>query len=144
MPHVHVLDLPTCDRLLRRGVFGRVGVVTPRGPEIVPVNYSVHGDAVLVRTEPGGLLARYADGAAVVFEVDAVDHEYWRGFSVFARGTGEVLDRLPDTDDCPPPRPWADGERVAVLRIAWTELTGRAVGRPTGLEALLPVRRVLA
>jgi nitroimidazol reductase NimA-like FMN-containing flavoprotein (pyridoxamine 5'-phosphate oxidase superfamily) len=140
---MHELDLPTCERLLRRGAFGRLGLVTPRGPEIVPVNYVAHEDAVLVRTTPEGLPARYGAGAAVVFEVDAVDHTAWRGFSVVARGVGELLDELPEEAPVAP-RPWATGERDRVLRIVWTELTGRSVGAPTRLESLLPVGRVLA
>lgn len=139
MPKSHELDLPTCERLLWRGAFGRVGMVSPRGPEIVPVNYAVHGQAVLVHTAADGILARHANGADLVFEVDAVDHDYWRGFSVVARGRGELLDSLPE--GATPPRAWAGGERRQVLRIAWSELTGRAVGRATGLETLLPVHR---
>lgn len=143
MPEVYELDLPMCDRLLRLGAFGRVGLVTSRGPEIIPVNYAVQEDSVVVRVESDGLLARNADGADVVFEVDAVDHEYWRGFSVVARGVGEVVDGLPDQAG-PLPRPWPSGRRELILRITWVELTGRSVGRPTELESLMPVRRVLA
>ena len=106
MPEIHELDLPTCARLIRRGAFGRFAFVSPRGPEIVPVNYAVHGDAVVVRTAPDSALARHGAGAELIFEVDAVD-------------------------------------RSCVLRMPWTELTGRAVGRRTGLESLLPVGRAL-
>ena len=91
MPEVHEIDLPTCERLLRRGAFGRFALTTPRGPEIVPVNYVVRDDAVVVRTDPTAMLARHAAGAPLVFEVDAVDPEYWSGFSVVARGVGEVV-----------------------------------------------------
>lgn len=143
MPDVHELDVSTCERLLRRGAFGRIGLVTARGPEIVPVNYAVHEDSVLVRTAADGLLARYGNGAAVVFEVDAVDHDRWQGFSVIARGVGEVAEHAP-RGDAVSPRPWASGERDLVFRVRWTELTGRSVGRTTGLDSLLPVARVLA
>ena len=40
-----------CEALLRSGVAGRVALVTPGGPHIVPVNYSIVDDAVIIRTE---------------------------------------------------------------------------------------------
>lgn len=38
--------------LLVDGVVGRVARATPVGPRIVPVNYLVHEDAIVVRTAP--------------------------------------------------------------------------------------------
>lgn len=144
MPQIHELDQATCQRLIRRGSFGRFAFVSPRGPEISPVNYVVHGEAVVVRTGPDSALARHGAGADLAFEVDAVDHEYWNGFSVIARGVGEILESAPPAHaGAPPPRPWADGERDCVLRMPWTELSGRAIGRRAGLDALLAVGRTL-
>jgi nitroimidazol reductase NimA-like FMN-containing flavoprotein (pyridoxamine 5'-phosphate oxidase superfamily) len=142
MPEIHELDLPTCERLIRRGAFGRFAFISPRGPEIVPVNYAVQDRSVVVRTAPDSALARHGAGAELVFEVDAVDHEYWNGFSVVVRGVGEVLEP-PATPKAGtvPPRPWAGGDRSCTLRMTWTEISGRAVGRQTGLDALLPVGR---
>ena len=45
-----------CERLLRAGTTGRIALSTPDGPHIVPVNYSVVGDAIVVRTTPYSLL----------------------------------------------------------------------------------------
>jgi hypothetical protein len=144
MPDIHELDLPTCERLIRRGAFGRIAFVSPRGPEIVPVNYVVQEDAVLVRIAPGSSLARHGAGAELAFEVDAVDHEYWTGFSVVARGVGEILESPPpDEAGARRPRPWASGERPWLLRLAWTELTGRRIGSPAGLDSLLASGRTL-
>ena len=142
MPEVHEIDLPTCERLLRRGAFGRFALTTPRGPEIVPVNYVVRDDAVVVRTDPTAVLARHGAGAPLVFEVDAVDPEYWSGFSVIARGVGEVVEDPPKPGSgTPTARPWADGDRSCEVRLRWTELTGRRVGRRGDLESLLPFGR---
>lgn len=144
MREIHELDLPTCERLLRRGAFGRFALMTPRGPEIVPVNYAVQDGAVVVATAPDGLLARHGAGAALCFEVDAVDHEYWNGFSVVARGIGEVFETPPPAEaGTPPPRPWAGGDRSWTLRMPWTELTGRRVGSHAHVDSLLPVGRAL-
>jgi len=128
MPALHDLDPAECERLLRRGRFGRVGLSTPDGMVILPVNYAVHEDAVVVRTAVDGALARHGHDQDLVFEVDAVDEERWTGWSVLARGRGELV-----ADPGPRPmgeraRSWADGARDAELRLAWTELTGRRVG----------------
>ena len=143
MPEIQELDLPTCERLIRRGVFGRFAFVSARGPEIVPVNYVVHDEAVVVRTAPDSALARNGAGAVLVFQVDAVDHEYWSGVSVVVRGVGELLQSSPTREAGAPPRPWAGGDRSCVLRMPWTEISGRAVGRLAGLDSLLPVGRAL-
>lgn len=109
MPEIYELDAPTCERLLRGGVFGRFALVTPEGPDIVPVNYSVQGGAIV-----------------------------WNGYSVIARGVGELLATLPAPErDAPSPRPWPTGDRWCVLRMTWTSLSGRRVGRHGGVGSLL-------
>ena len=142
MPVLRELERAECERLLRRGTFGRVGLVSDRGPEIVPVNYAVHDDTVVVRTSPAGLLSRYGDGRPLAFEVDVVDDERWQGWSVVARGVGELVVDAPDPDaGRPRVRSWADGDRSSELRIPWTELTGRQVGVAWDTEAALWSRR---
>jgi hypothetical protein len=142
MPSIRELDHAECERLLRRGTFGRVALTTSRGPEIVPVNYAVQHDAVVIRTSSVGLLARHAHGKPVVFEVDLVDHATWQGWSVVARGIGEVVaDPQEPAPGQPRVRPWADGERASELRLAWTELTGRKVGTAWDAEAAMYSRR---
>lgn len=143
MPEVYELDPSTCERLLSRGSFGRFAMATPRGPEIVPVNYVVRDGAVVVRTDPAGVLACHASSAPLVFEVDAVDPEYWTGFSVIARGVGEVGPAPEAGSGIPSARPWAEGDRTCEVRMAWTELTGRRVGRDRGLESAQPFGRAL-
>ena len=116
------LTVDECERLLRRGTFGRVVLSTPHGNEIVPVNYAVHESTVVVHTSPDGLLARHADGAELLFEVDLVDEERWNGWSVVARGRGRISH---DFRAVPPVRPWAAGERSCELQLRWDVLTGR-------------------
>jgi uncharacterized protein len=128
MPALHTLDRAECERLLRRRTFGRVALVTPDGPEILPVNYAVHAGCIVIRTSPDGVLARHADQADLVFQIDLVDDHYWSGWSVVARGRGEIVAGASST--AAGVRPWADGDRSSELRLPWTELTGRRVGGP--------------
>jgi nitroimidazol reductase NimA-like FMN-containing flavoprotein (pyridoxamine 5'-phosphate oxidase superfamily) len=130
-----------CERLLRAAVFGRVVLPTPGRTEVFPINYAVMGDAVLVRTTPGSLLDRHADGAALVLEVDEIDHERWQGWSVVARGTGQRLEerQLTIGERCSPgPPPWVSGRDVWI-RLRWDEISGRKVG--AGELAQMSVRR---
>ena len=129
MPALRDLDRAECERLLRGSNFGRVVLVTPERPEIVPVNYVVRAGSIVIRTSPTGILARHAEGAELLFEVDRVDDEYWSGWSVVARGPGHVVTDPPTgIGELPRVRPWADGDRSAELHLQWTELTGRQVG----------------
>jgi nitroimidazol reductase NimA-like FMN-containing flavoprotein (pyridoxamine 5'-phosphate oxidase superfamily) len=127
MPALTVLTIDECERLLRRGTFGRVVLLTPRGPDIFPVNYATQGSEIVVRISPEGQLARHGHDAALLFEVDLVDEEQWLGWSVVARGCGRVVTD-PVNNAGLTARPWADGDRHSEIRIAWDELTGRRLG----------------
>ena len=70
---------------------GRVAISTPTGPHIVPVNYAVVDEAIIVRTSPYSLLGTYGRDTMVAFEVDGFDHELERGWSVQARGRVEAV-----------------------------------------------------
>jgi nitroimidazol reductase NimA-like FMN-containing flavoprotein (pyridoxamine 5'-phosphate oxidase superfamily) len=139
------LDVSECERLLSRGVFGRVVLVTDGRPEIVPVNYTTHGEAAWIRTSPGSILDRYADGAPLLLEVDHVDHERGHGWSVVARGHGE---RVPDAERTDaerrtsgPPR-WVRRDDEVWVQLRWEELTGRRTGPGWDLTDGLPVNRI--
>jgi nitroimidazol reductase NimA-like FMN-containing flavoprotein (pyridoxamine 5'-phosphate oxidase superfamily) len=146
MPDSRELSHAECERLLRAGVAGRVALAAPNGPHIVPVNYSVVDDAVVVRTSPYSLLGTYGRDTTLAFEVDQFDYENQRGWSVVARGRSEIVqdaDELDHIREVWPPRPWATGIRSLFVRLRWSELTGRALG--VGWDPLreLPVRRVI-
>lgn len=136
------MDAAECERLLRAGVYGRLVLVAQGRIEVVPVNYTTHDDAVWVRTAPGSLLDRYADGAPLVLEVDHVDHPRSRGWSVLARGHGE---RVPDAARTVaerrlhgPPR-WVRRDDEVWVQLRWEELTGRRTGTGWDTASGLPV-----
>jgi hypothetical protein len=131
MNEVRELSASECAELLRRGVAGRVALSTPTGPHIVPVNYTVVEDAIIMRTSPYSLLGTYGRDTTLAFEIDGLDEENRRGWSVQARGRVEVLtdpDELDTIRDLGQPDPWAGGARSLHLRLRWTELSGRQVG----------------
>ena len=138
------LSYAACRELLGGGVFGRVAVCTPDGPRILPVNYSVVSEAIVIRTSDDGILATHGTDAEITFEVDHVDYAEHKGWSVTATGRGR---RISDAEEIAvvrrtwDPRPWAGGSRPLYVRLAWDELTGRRLGQGWTHANEMPVRR---
>lgn len=145
MPTLRELSPEECDRLLRGGVMGRVAISTPDGPHLVPVNYSVVGDTLVIATSPYSVLGAYGPGGRAVFEIDDVDYERHGGWSVTAAGRMWVEDDAEELSAIRAvwaPRPWADGMRSLVLRMDLERVTGRRLGE--GRATLVPpVQRTL-
>lgn len=136
------LGFDECVRRLRAGVVGRVALATPDGPQIIPVNYSIVDDAIIVATSPYSALATYGAQGIVAFEIDHFDYEHHAGWSVLVRGRADVVTDPHEVQRLKQvwaPRPWADGARNLHVRIPWSEVSGRQVGEETGT----PVHRVV-
>jgi nitroimidazol reductase NimA-like FMN-containing flavoprotein (pyridoxamine 5'-phosphate oxidase superfamily) len=136
------LAFDECVRLLRAGVVGRVALATPEGPQIIPLNYSVVDESILVATSPYSALGTYGTQSIVAFEVDSFDYDSHTGWSVVVRGRAEVVADPAEVQRLRQvwaPRPWAAGSRNLYLRIPWTELSGRSLGGDTST----PIRRVV-
>jgi uncharacterized protein len=99
-------------------------------PVLLPVNYAIDGDTILVRSEPGAKLDAAARRSPVAFEVDETDAFDHSGWSVLVQGHVEEvtddpeLDRLEHLDL----HPWA-GEKSHLLRIVPQRMSGRRVSR---------------
>ncbi len=120
-----------CWELLRTGQVGRLGVLSEHYPLILPVNYGLDGDIVVVRTAPGPLLWA-ADHANVCFQVDEIDLESRSGWTVLVRGLAErvgdghrpaVVERTQRHSGTP----WAPGDRDELLRIIPQRVEGRRI-----------------
>ena len=131
MHRLHELTVEECVELLTAGVVGRAAICTPTGPHVVPVNYTVDGDSIVVRTTPYSVLGTYSWAGEVAFEVDDFDTEAHAGWSVVVHGRCEMVDdigqiaRIHWRHD---PSPWAPGPRSLYLRLRWREVTGRRIG----------------
>ena len=62
MQTVHDLSRQDCARLLNAGIAGRVAMITPTGPHIVPVNYSTHPAGARPLDRGDGSTARWGLG----------------------------------------------------------------------------------
>lgn len=140
------LTVDECLALLSDEVVGRVALSTPAGVRIVPVNYTVYGDAIVFRTEPASALGAYGWDGDVAFEVDRLDYERNQGWSVVALGRVMLIE---DPDDLRRiregwnPRPWAGGQRSQYVKLIWHDLTGRRIGEERAGTPEPPVRRAL-
>jgi nitroimidazol reductase NimA-like FMN-containing flavoprotein (pyridoxamine 5'-phosphate oxidase superfamily) len=131
-----VEDLPAtvCWQLLRAGEFGRLAFTAHSGaPVILPVNYVVHEQAVVIRTGPGPKLGAAGRADLVAFEIDEIDVVSRTGWSVVVSGRArqvrsqrerEELDKVGVT-------PWAAGPRDEYVVIEPRHIAGRQlVSRP--------------
>lgn len=140
------LSLSEAETLLRAGVTGRVAVSTPKGPHILPVNYSVVGEHVVFRTSPYSILGTHAHRTTVAFETDTFDHARQRGWSVLVRGRAEVINdaaMLESIHRIWPPRPWAAGQRNLHIGVRLEEVTGRRLGSGWDPVREATVRRIV-
>ena len=125
------LSREDCLDLLAAGTVARVAVSTPEGPHVVPVNYCLFEDTVVVRTSSYSLLGTHARDAVVAFEIDDSEPRSRAGWSVMVRGRCTV-ESDPRTiraiRAATPDGPWAGGTRNLYLRLRTDQVSGRAVG----------------
>ena len=125
-----VLVRPEGLRLLASGTVGRLGVWGSAGPVVLPVNYLLIDEEVVVGTGVDSELHRALTTEPLAFEVDDVDAAYEWGWSVLVRGRGRHLDDPAEVARAErlPLRSWGPGERRRFTAIPTTEVTGRRLG----------------
>jgi uncharacterized protein len=114
-----------CWELLTGESVGRVAFVDDAGPAVVPVNFTVEEQTVLIATSPYSNLAQHVLRGPVAFEVDGVDEFTESGWSVLARGHATQVPVSELNPTAERPEPWAEGTRTFYLRITPSEVTGR-------------------
>lgn len=112
-----------CLSLLHAQQVGRFAFVDDSGPDVLPVNYTMDGEDVLIATSAYGTIARAATNGRVAFEVDEVDEYTESGWSIVVRG--RATREAPFDVPADRPHPWADGARTYILRITPDVITGR-------------------
>lgn len=122
-----------CWKLLAGAQVGRLGVLVDSAPEIYPVNHMVDDYTIVFRTDPGTKLAGLAKSPAVCFQIDGIDPEGHRGWSVLVKGrAAELTD--PDERHRATERNlryWSVGPKPHWIRIEPREVTGRRIYRNT-------------
>jgi nitroimidazol reductase NimA-like FMN-containing flavoprotein (pyridoxamine 5'-phosphate oxidase superfamily) len=118
-----------CRRLIAPGGVGRIAFGTISGPVVVPVNFAVLADTIVIRTAEGTIIDGHAD-EQVALEVDHIDEALCQGWSVLVRGPAHrvahpaELHRLQEDAVV---WAWPGGERQVYVRILPSEITGRRI-----------------
>jgi nitroimidazol reductase NimA-like FMN-containing flavoprotein (pyridoxamine 5'-phosphate oxidase superfamily) len=118
-----------CFALLTTRQVGRLGVVAEHYPLILPVNYALDHDVIVIRTGLGTKHS-YALHANITFEVDQIDEVSHAGWSVLVKGLAEEItpdhsDEIVERTRAVAPKPWAPGEHDHWMRLIPHYVTGR-------------------
>jgi uncharacterized protein len=125
-----------CMRLLASAPLGRLAVVVAGRPLVFPVNFTLDGNAVVLRTDHGTKL-HGARNAPVAFECDGIDREYHTGWSVIVQGVAEEVESATEIARLErlPLRPWCSAPRPVWLRLRARSVTGRRIPPPSAPSA---------
>jgi nitroimidazol reductase NimA-like FMN-containing flavoprotein (pyridoxamine 5'-phosphate oxidase superfamily) len=118
-----------CRRLIAPGGVGRIAFGTLTGPVVVPVNFAVLDDTIVIRTAEGTIIDGHAD-EQVALEVDHIDEALCQGWSVLVRGPAHRVTHpaeLRRMQEDATVWPWAGGEREVYVRILPSQITGRRI-----------------
>ena len=126
---LEVLDRDECLTLLSATTLGRVGVSSGALPTILPVNFRLVDDQIVIRTTPGTKLDAATRNAVVAFEVDEMDPvEHW-GWSVVVTGVARevvAVDEVETLTRLPLAR-WAPLGDDRVIAIDTSMISGRRI-----------------
>lgn len=81
-----------CRRLLASTHIGRIALTVGALPVVLPVQYALDGDHLLVRTPGHHTVGRGVDGQVVGFEADRLDLDQGTGWCVSVTGALHVVD----------------------------------------------------
>jgi uncharacterized protein len=130
---LETLDRRECLKLLATEPVGRIGVSIGALPAILPVNFALVGDYIVIRTVPGTKLDAAARRSVVAFEVDSYAPDGSSGWSVLVQGVCSEVDDPAERAALAPsgPRPWAFDAGIAnrFVRIEVSFVNGRRFRR---------------
>lgn len=136
-PVFETMSRDECFERLETVPVGRIGLSIGALPQVLPVNFVVHEDAIVVRTLRGTKLDAAAAGAVVAFEVDHYEDDGSSGWSVMLQGeASEITDQSAlDVARSLPLRPWAMGDKAdRFVQIETLRMTGRKFTWPSQLR----------
>jgi nitroimidazol reductase NimA-like FMN-containing flavoprotein (pyridoxamine 5'-phosphate oxidase superfamily) len=131
-----VLSREECLELLAGATLGRIGVSVGALPLVLPVNFCVDGDHIVLRTGAGTKLDAASRHAVVSFEVDDIDPHFHGGWSVVVTGMAAPLASEAELARARalPLVPWAaPGDRYVAITLE--DVSGRRIGPPAPAPA---------
>lgn len=129
-PMLRAIDPAECYELLATGGVGRVVFDTTDGPVVIPVNFGMAGQTVVLRTGADTALAARLD-CQVAFEVDRLDEAMSQGWSVLLAGHATQVtkeEQVRRIEAHTRVQPWAGGARDVWVQIHPRRISGRRIG----------------
>ena len=122
--HLREISKTECLELLASHRVGRVAYCDALGPVVLPVNYVLDHETVLIQISPHSTLAPHLRSERASFEIDDYDDYNQSGWSVLVRGNAAYVEAadLPDSDR---PVAWVEGQRTLHVRITPHAISGR-------------------
>jgi uncharacterized protein len=123
------LDRQECLELLAAKSVGRLAYVVDNGARILPFNYVLAEDSIIVRTVPDGEIYHHGLNSVCAFEVDETDEFFEAGWSVVVVGRLELAteEHFARMLYGKMPQPWAGGNRYLLVRLLCEHVSGRRV-----------------
>jgi nitroimidazol reductase NimA-like FMN-containing flavoprotein (pyridoxamine 5'-phosphate oxidase superfamily) len=126
------LDRATCLALLATQPVGRLVFSHRALPDVLPVNFRLEDEIVLIRLASGSRAAVATRDAVVAFQVDDIDADSQTGWSVTVVGHAR---EITDADErlaaaASDLEPWVRDGRDLFLSIATEKITGRRLVAP--------------
>ena len=129
---LQVLERTECLELLASSSVGRIGLSSSALPLVLPVNFCLDGERIVLRTGAGTTLGAASHHAVVSFEADDIDPLFHAGWSVVVTGVARPLTAEADLQRIRrlPLLPWA-GPGDHFVAITLDRVSGRRIRRPT-------------
>jgi nitroimidazol reductase NimA-like FMN-containing flavoprotein (pyridoxamine 5'-phosphate oxidase superfamily) len=127
---IEELDIAECLALMATERLGRLGVMVEGVPLVLPMQFAMDGQIVVLQTNQGAKTL-HVPLTAVSFEVDHVDWEQGVGWSVLVQGTGEdistAIDESSENRRSLAVHTWAPDPAERWLTIIPRMITGRRI-----------------
>lgn len=125
-----LLDPGECRALLGASGIGRLALSVHALPVVLPVNFTLVGDGILIRTGAGSKFDQACDQAVVGFEIDGYDSMTQTGWSVLVQGHARVLQSPAELADAHRAglTPWGNPSADTFIKVSLDIVTGRRLG----------------
>ena len=119
---LETIEEDECLRLLGSAAIGRLALSVRALPVVLPVNFALADDGIVIRTGAGTKLDQACDQTVVAFEVDRFDTMSPRtGWSVLVQRRASVLTAAAELHDANQQglAPWGTRRQTRSSRSAW-------------------------
>jgi nitroimidazol reductase NimA-like FMN-containing flavoprotein (pyridoxamine 5'-phosphate oxidase superfamily) len=126
---LEILDRDECFELLASQPIARLGLSMKAMPVVLPVNFLLDGDQIVLRTAEGSKLQAALSHSVVAVEVDDYDPVSHTGWSVLVRGTSWVVEDPGEVARLSQLwiRPWANEQADQWVAVAIDMISGRRI-----------------